>query len=483
MQTHWLRRIPRIGVALSVIAAITYLFVGLVPVNATTGGFAYLVAILFFAARWGLMESIVGSVAAVLCFNFFFFPPVGTFTVADPQNWIALAAFLVTAVIASRLSDQVKQRASEALARRAEMERLYALSRAILLIEPTESTSKQITAEVARVLGAAGVTLFDRERQQFFRSGPEDFPGLDDQLRQAAMEGTLFHSPDRRVIITAIRLGSQPIASLGISGVDLSDSALQSLSNLVAIGLERSRSLAAASRAEAARQSDELKSMLMDAIAHEFQTPLTSIKAATTALLAEQSAETESREFLTIVDEEASRLSGLVADAIQMARVEAGRMQLHRESWPPNALIQAAVERVKPQLDSREVRMEIPPDLPHLPADKELVTLALRQLLTNAAKYSTPQSPITVSAFVQDGRLVIQVRDQGPGMPVAELPKVFDRFYRGSSAAKVPGAGLGLAIAKEVAHAHGGEMWAESAPGVGSTFFLALPLLAREVVR
>jgi two-component system sensor histidine kinase KdpD len=266
--------------------------------------------------------------------------------------------------------------------------------------------------------------------------------------------------------------------------VELSDSALQSLANLVAIGLERARAQEAASRAEAARQSEELKSMLMDAIAHEFQTPLTSIKAATTALLSEHPpTPQEQREFMTIVDEEASRLSDLVDDAIQMARVEAGKVQLHRESWHVTDLIRAAIEKLKPVLDGRQVDVAVPSDLPPLPADRELVTLALRQLLNNAVKYSAPQAPISIAATVEDGRVLLSVRDRGPGISEIDLDHIFDKFYRARSAADIPGAGLGLAIAREVALAHGGEIWAESASGEGSTFFLALPLLTREAAR
>lgn len=476
-----LRVVLRAGAAVGVVGLITFTCVALLPVNATTVGFAYLVAILFLAARWGLAESIVASVAAVLYFNYFFFPPVGTFTVADPQNWMALFAFLATAIIASRLSAEARNRALEAVERQAEMERLYALSRAILLTEPSQSVPKQVAAEVARVLGVSGVTLYDRETQQFYRSGPEDFPGPDEQLRQAALQGTLFRSADGRTIITAIRLGSQPIASLGIRGVELSDSALHSLANLVAIGLERARAQEAASRAEAARQSEALKSTLMDAIAHEFQTPLTSIKAAATALLSEHPPKPEEqREFITIVDEEASRLSGLVEDTLQMVRVDAGKVQLHRENWPIADLVRGVLEKLRPVLDGRPVEVSVAPGLPPLPADRDLVALALRQLLNNAVKYSAPHTPILVSVSADQGRAVFRIQDRGPGIVEAELSRIFDKFYRTRSASEMPGAGLGLSIARDVALAHGGDIWAESTPGEGSTFFLALPLLAQE---
>ncbi|MEP7355315.1 MAG: ATP-binding protein [Acidobacteriota bacterium] len=466
----------------AIVGGITLVFVQFVPVNATTVGFTYLVAILFIAARWGLVESTLGSVLAVLCFNFFFLPPVGTLTIADPQNWVALLAFMVTAITASRLSVQAQRRTDDALERQAEMERLYALSRAILLIDPAQPVHGRLTTQIAQILGVASVTLFDRESGQFHRSGTEEFPGIDDQLRQAAMQGTQFRNDDHKIVIAAIRLGSQPIASLGISGTPLSDSALQSLTNLVAIGLERARAQEAASRAEASRQSEQLKSMLLDAIAHEFQTPLTSIKASTTALLSDRQPQPQQqREFIKIVDEETVRLSGLVDDAIQMARVDAGRVQLHRERWPVEQLIQSVLEKMKPRLGGRDLSLNIAEDLPNLPADRELVGLALRQLLSNATKYSPPDAPIGVSATAQDGKLLIQISDHGPGILAEDRARVFERFYRSPKMkAQIPGAGLGLAIARDVVRAHSGEIWVDSTPGGGSTFCISLPLLSGE---
>jgi two-component system sensor histidine kinase KdpD len=275
----------RVAAVAAIVAAITWICYRVIPVNVTTAGFAYLVAILFIAAHWGLIESIAASVAAVLAYNFFFLPPVGQFTIADPQNWVALFAFLATAITASHFSRQAKLRAFEATDRQKEMETLYAFSRSILLIQPTQNVPKQLAMQIAQTFDASAVALYDRESAQVYHSGPEDFSGSGDQLQKAAVEGTFFRDDVARTVITSVRLGAQPIGSLGLRNVDLSDSALQGLANLVAIGLERSRAQASASRAEAARQSDELKSTLLDAIAHEFKTPLTSIKAASTTLL------------------------------------------------------------------------------------------------------------------------------------------------------------------------------------------------------
>ena len=477
---RWLA--ARIAAVLAIVAALTVISFRFIPVNATTAGFAYLVAILFIAARWGLTEALVGSFTAVACFNYFFLPPIRTFTIADPQNWVALVAFLATSITASHFSTQARKRTLEAMDRQREMEKLYALSRSILLIEPTRPVPKQLAMQIAQSFDAQAVALYDRDSGEYFRAGPEDFPDVDGRLRQAAVEGTLFRDGPARTVVTSVRLGAQPIGSLGIHGVILSDSALQGLSNLVAIGLERLRVQEAASKAEAARQSDELKSTLLDALAHEFKTPLTSIKAASTALLSSHALnQDQQRELVSIVDEETDRLSVLVTEAIQMARIEAGRVVLRRESYSVEYLVESVLDKLRPVVEDRKIPLNIAPDLPSVWVDGELIEVALRQLVDNALKYSPASSPVTLTAEAKDGRVIVSVGDRGPGIPEAEQSRIFEKFYRADAARhQIPGAGLGLVIAREIIHAHGGEIWVDSKPGEGSVFQFSLPASAKE---
>ena len=409
------QRIARIVATIALIGVITVVFFRLIPVNATTAGFAYLVGVLVIGANWGRTESIAGSILAVLCFNFFFLPPVGTFTIADPQNWVALFAFLVTSITASRLSSHARNRAREAQERQEEMERLYAFSRSILLTDPAQSISKQLAALVAQTFNARAVALFDRSAGEIYRGGPEDFAGLDEQLRITALTGTQLESATS--IITAIRLGSEPIGSLGMTGVKLADSALQGVANLVAIGLEKARAQEAATRAEASRESGELKSVLLDAIAHEFKTPLTTIKASTTALLSSHAISPEQqRDYITLLDEETDRLTALVSDAIQMARLESGSVQLQLERIDLAAADAAQVlehMRALCRGEDHPVKINFPDDLPKVPADPALVDLTLRQLIGNAAKYSGPHPvPIEITGASENDRVVVSVRDQ-----------------------------------------------------------------------
>jgi two-component system sensor histidine kinase KdpD len=458
------------------IGAATYLLRSVIPANAATAGFAFLIIVLFAATGWGLAQAIAGSVVAVMCFNFFFLPPLGTFTIADPANWVAFVALLITSITASRLSARVRRQATEAEEREREIERLYALSRAILLIDPLSPVGPQMVAQMRQTLEAGSVVLYDLVTGEIFRAGTDEFPAGDAQLRAAASdEASLIRNGD--ILISPVRLGARSAGSLGISGVALSESAAQSVTNLAAIGIERARAQEVAARAEASRQSDELKSTLLDAIAHEFKTPLTTIKASTTALLAPRPPEPgRQRGYIELVDEEADRLGGLVTEAIQMARFEAGQVRLQPGQIPVVELLEAAIANASQRLRGRRIDIDVPAALPDVMADREMMELALRQLLDNAAKYSPPDSPIAISAAAANDRVVIRIRDFGKGIPLAESVRIFDKFYRGrQDRGQIPGAGLGLAIARAVVESHHGTIRVENAAREGAVFSVELP--------
>src|ERR1017187_9314576 len=468
----------RILIALGLIAAVTFICFRVVPVNATTAGFFYLVAILTIAAVGGLVESTIASVVAMLCFNYFFLPPIGTFTIADPQNWVALFTFLATSLTASRLSARAKRRTKEVLERQSEMERLYSLSRALLLADTTRSMATQIVQHIAQAFELPAVALFDRNSAEIYRTGADDMPDIEAKLHDAAVRSTLSRDENSGLVVTPIRLGGQPIGSLAMRGVSLSDPALQSLLNLVAIGLERALSQEAVNRAEVARRSEELKSTLLDPIAHEFKTPLTSIKAVTTDLLSAPPEELKQhqRELIGIADEGADRLSKLVTEAIQLARIEGGKFQLNRGVHFPSSLLSAALRQTKSLTDGRDLKLQVADELPLVFVDAELIVLMIAHLIDNAVKYSRPGSPILIGAHASERGVIIHVTDQGPGISEDEQTRIFDKFYRGSRGQHLKGTGMGLAIAREIIRAHGEEIWVRSNPDQGSEFCFSLPI-------
>jgi len=471
----------RIVFALASVAALTFVLSRWMHVNASTAGFFYLLAILFIATRIGIVESTVASVAAMFCFNFFFLPPVGTLTISDPQNWIALFTFLVTSLTASQLSARAQRRAQEALDRQSEMERLYSLSRALLLADVTQPMPNQIVKQIAQTFEFSSVALYVRASGEVFRAGLSGVQDIDVKMREAAVRSTVVRDDTTGLIVTPIRLGGEPIGSLALSEGALSDAALQSLLNLVAIGLERANSQNAVNRAEVARQSEELKSTLLDAIAHEFKTPLTSIKAVTTNLLSESPGELpeQNRELISIADEAADRLSNLVTDAIELARIEGGTFRLNLGVYFVSALVQGGIRRIKALTDDRKIDVVIPDDIPAVRVDAELIQMTIAHLLHNALKYSPRESAISVSARAEEAKVVLQVRDSGPGIPEEEQSRIFEKFYRGKNEQHLKGSGMGLSIAREIVRAHGEEIWVISKPGQGSEFSFSLPVATR----
>jgi two-component system sensor histidine kinase KdpD len=270
------------------------------------------------------------------------------------------------------------------------------------------------------------------------------------------------------------------LGSLGFIGSTLSTAALNAVTYLVAIGIERARSLEEGSKTEALRQSEVLKAVLLDALAHDLKTPLTSIKGAVSHLLA-QPRNAEEEELLTIANEEADRLNRLVVEVLEMARIEAAKFHPDRSSHGVAEIVSAAVKAQEESLRDRRVELQLPERLPTADVDFEFIQQVLKQLLDNAVKYSPPGSPLTITASVAGEKLVISVADRGKGIPEAEQARIFEKFYRGrASRDEVLGTGLGLSIAKGIIEAHGGRIWVTSQPGQGSIFSFALPVTKKE---
>jgi two-component system, OmpR family, sensor histidine kinase KdpD len=464
----------RILISLAGLAVLT-LTVHAFPVNATTVGFAYLLLVLVVASTWGFVEAFILSIAATLAFNLFFLPPVGNLTIADPQNWVALFTFLTTSLIASRLSTKAKRRALDAIERQQDIERLYSFSRAILLIDSVESFPAQLIQKLADIFQLDLAVMYDRRTERFYRAGPSELENLEDQLREVALRGTT-DSNNRSCTFTAIRLGSEPIASLAIQGARVTDSVLQGIANLVAIGLERARAQELAHEIEATRRSEQLRTTIIDAMAHEFKTPLTSIRATTTLLLDGPDPTPENRmELLKIADEEAQHLANLIDDTVAMARLDAGHIKVNPEVLDVLEIIEDVRRSLKTELQGRSLEVVRETEATAGAFDRHLTTLAMKQLVDNALKYSPAGTPLRIRVRQDGVSLVVEVTDFGHGIPGQEQSRIFERFYRSPLVQQqIPGSGLGLSIARSIARAHGGNLTVSSVPGE-NTFRLILP--------
>jgi K+-sensing histidine kinase KdpD len=336
--------------------------------NATTVGFAFLLVILFIATYRGSGPALLASVLGMLSFNFFFIPPFHTFNIEDPQNWVALAAFLITAITAGELSARAKRRAEEAEVGRSENKRLY------------------------------------------------------EELHDA---------------------------------------------------FER------ASHAEALRQSEKLKSALLDAVTHDLRTPLTSIQASATLLLEDPNFEEKAEPFnakeqqamLRVITQEVDRLDHFIEGIIDLARIEAGQLSLRRNWGDVEEIIDAALTRAERLIQEHEIKIDVESELPSVRVDARAVAEVIYTLVDNATKYTPPGTRVTVRATrAPDEMIQIGVEDQGPGIPLEMRDRVFDKFFRATdddivSTNRPRGAGIGLAIARGIVEAHGGHISIENGAG------------------
>jgi len=467
----------RYAVALAVVLAITFFYLHTHRFNATTVAFTYLLAVLGVSTVWGLAVSVFMSLAATVAYNYFFLPPVGTLFVADPQNWVALVAFLATSVLASDLSTRARNQAAEANRRRREVERLYKFSQRLLSAGNPIELLNAIPRQIVETFEVGAAALFLSDKQKVYRSGM-NLPQLDsDYLKAIVAREELQVDEERSVCFAPLRLGSRILGSVGISGPVLSRQSLEALGSLIAVAIERAHAIEMVGKTEAAREGERLKSALLDAITHDFRTPLTSMKASVTTLLSPAPLDGGQRdELLHIINEECDRLNRLVGEAAEMARLEAGEVKLQLETLRVDDLIAGSLAVCKGVLGTRPIRIEMKnPDL-RVRADSARAKEVLVHLIQNANLYSAPDHPITISADDKDDFVLFNVSDQGPGIGEAELGLIFDKFYRGTDQRyRVQGTGMGLPIAKAIVESHGGTIGVVSQLGHGSVFSFSLP--------
>jgi|SRR5579885_895294 two-component system sensor histidine kinase KdpD len=468
-------RVAGAGVSLIAVTAIILLYRHVLHVNQTTVALSFLLVILAVSAVWGMAVSVLMSVVAVLAFNYFFLPPMGTFTIADPQNWVALFAFLITSITGSQLSSRIRKEADEAHRRRREVERLYHFSRQLLGEGNVIQLMNAIPDYIVESFEAGAVELFLPQKDKFYRSGFGAALLDEEKMKTAFSNDELIPDAERSEYFIPVRLGVRPIGSLGISGAQLSRQSVEALGTLVAIAIERARAVEQLGQTEAERQGERLKSALLDSITHDFRTPLTSMKAAVTSLLT--SADSNSAELLTIINEECDRLNHLVEEAAEMAKLEAGEITLDLTPTSVEEIVEAALEHCKGALAGRQVDVRMSRGLPHVRADLERTKEALVQLIDNANLYSPKDQPITITVELTGDSVTTSVADRGAGIDGFEQTMIFDKFYRGKDQRYlVRGTGMGLPIAKALITAQGGSISVTSQLGHGSVFSFTLPV-------
>jgi two-component system sensor histidine kinase KdpD len=478
-----IKAVLRFVVCAAVLFVVAQLYTAVVRVNPTTVALTFLIFILIVSALWGLRYALFTAFVATAAFNYYFLPPIGTFSIAGTQNWIALFAFLTSAAIASQLSDRARKQTEEAINRRRELERLYSFSQQLLTADNVLELLNAIPQHVIESFDVSSAAIYIPEKGNIYRAGIEAPDLVIDGLKSIIARGEPMMDRQRNLSFAPLKMGVRTVGALGVAG-NLSRQTLDATGSMIAIAVERAHAVETLTRSETNREGEKLRSAILDSVTHEFRTPLTSIKASITSLMSNAGLSAgDRRELMTVINEESDRLNRLVGEAAEVAQLESHEFQLDLQACRVIDLVGAAVADVKQATGRHPVELRVPENLT-VRLDPDRMKEALVQLLENAAKYSPLESPIRITAEMQiaelpskDTHFELSVADQGAGIDDMEQALIFDKFYRGKNQRyRIQGTGMGLAIVKAIVEAHGGRIAVTSQLGCGSVFHITLPM-------
>ena len=448
--SEWRRWLKGLLVSAVLIAAVTVAIWLLEPHVPVLGlGVLYLFAVLPVAVFWGLALGVPVSVASMLAFNFFFLPPTHTFTLADSSNWLALGVFLVTAVVVSDLAARSRRRATEST----------------LLAEISASLleSGDVSAELERIADDAAQALHVERARIVVGS---DAPPAE--------------TSDRYPLLA----GGRRVGTIYVEGPRQGSAAarkrlLPALASLLGVAIDRERLAQEAFEAEALRRSDAMKTAVLRAVSHDLRTPLMAILTSASALARQdlRLSDQDERELVATILGASERLDRLIGNLLDLSRLEAGAAQPEPGVWTVDDLIAQALTETGPA--GERIEVELPDDSLAVRVDSQQIERVLVNLFENVLKYSPEPEPVRVQVVQTPNRVLIRVVDRGPGVSSNDRERIFEPFQRGSNG-DGRGAGLGLAIARGFAEANGADVWAESRPGQGATFVVALPMAPME---
>ncbi|PYQ63907.1 MAG: hypothetical protein DMF53_08920 [Acidobacteria bacterium] len=446
--------------------------------NAPTIGSIYLVAVLGLAAWGGWAVGATASLAAMLCFNYFFLPPTGTLTIAEPANWVALISFLIASTFASRLVATARREAAEAQRRRQEVEILYELSFALFAVSQRPGVLGEAAARTLRAIGAdSGLLLLGDTDSSMETASTVGEPVETEEaaLREARESRRLVERGD--LVYVPLEVGGTLHGVLVARGTSAPRTVLEPAGRLLGLAVERERLLAEAAHLEAMRESDTLKTSLLRAVSHDLRTPLTTMRLEIESLERQLEGHPQARASVRGLSLEQERLSRRIDNLLSLARLEGGVARPHPEPVPPASLFRAARESLALILAGRPVEALVDPRCPDLWADPSLTLEALVNLLENAARATPPDRPIEIAAGPAPQGVWIEVRDRGPGLPAGvrrllESPRDPRRTAESGDSAS---GGLGLRIVQGLVEANGGALALLDRPGGGTIARLTLP--------
>jgi two-component system sensor histidine kinase KdpD len=439
--------------SLASVAAITALVYGLkeaVPVVST--GVVYLLAVLLVSSRWGLWFGVLTAVLSAAAFNFFHIPPTGRFTIADGENWVALAVFVVAALFTSTLSATATARAVEAERGRREADLTAEMARLLLGGGSIEASLRTVGQRIADAYDLPSVSV--------------ELAWVDSDPRRRAVP----------LIVEGNRIGTVLVPSAADPAVfdALQDRVVPSLETLVGAARRRDELESQGIETKALRRSNVVKTTLLRTVSHDLRSPLTAITAAAGGLASPHLDDEQRRELTSVITDESARLSRLVDNLLDLSRLQAGGAEPRTDWLSLDEVVHGAIESVSAPPGGFDV--ELDPDLPLIQADATQLERALANVLENSSHFAGSE-PVVVRGRVAGRAAILRVTDHGPGIPAGELERIFEPFYRSRERAGA-GSGLGLAIARGFLEANGGRIRAESLPGQGTSFVIQVPVPA-----
>lgn len=466
----------------TVAALLTTLALGAAHAHSTTAGMVFLVVVVVMATQAGMVISLYSALLCAVFFDYFFLPPVHTFTLAGPQEWVSMVTFGISSLLASRVAEHARQQKEEAEQRREDVERLYQLSQEMMLNEDAAKLIRDLPVVLQRIFALDAVVLYVRDRDQYVSQMADVSALFKAELREITDNSQPASSVLDGFEVHALMVGLRAIGAVAWRSSNMSRELATAVSAQVAIALTRAMAIEENARMEASREGDRLRAALIDSLTHELRTPLTSIRAAATTLTQGDGLdETVRKELATVVDEESAHLDALIGEAVEMAEIDAKVVKVQATQHRTRTLLDHAVAESRSALGRHQVVLMVQePDRP-VWFDAKLLGRVFRHLIENAARYSPPESRIVLRSRRVEGRLEFEVEDSGPGIDKIDLPHIFEKFYRGKKGAKLgKGTGMGLAIARAIVMAHSGDITVESSPEHGCTFRFWVPLVERE---
>jgi two-component system sensor histidine kinase KdpD len=417
----------------------------------------FLVVVLLQSLTGSFASSVLVSLAAVGCLEYFFIDPRNSFAIAHGEDVVALLAFLTASLVVTRLVSRVSAEAESARRQEQRLARLYRLAQQLLAMEPQPEIGARFLERFRNVFGMIAVCIMDGDTAQLHLAGVS-LGDLAEKTRQAYLAGDNAADPLKEITVRRLLVAGKTIGCIGFEGLEDAEVIADPLAALAAALLERAHALRAASDAAAAAQAEEYRAAILDALAHEFKTPLATILAAAGGLREAGPLLPAQVEMMETVESEASRLGTLASRLLRMARVEREEVKPRMETLELIPLVERLTNQFARRSPDRRILFLKPPGSPEVKADQELLRLALTQLLENACKYSPPGSTVTVQLQDREDNMEICVSNTGGSISSREQHHIFDRFYRGSAARLTPGSGLGLYVARKIALAHGGAL-------------------------